>query len=140
MTTYQLHKTPEGYIVTSNEDIQIGEKYIDDTNYIRRSITGEGEYWRVRNNYRKVIEKLIDLSTLSQPEQDKICWFDVEGLAEEYRLNTGWEDSANLPYTSGFIRGFQKAQDLLYPLLKQTSWNVEVEITESIVKVTKILE
>jgi hypothetical protein len=115
---YTLHKLQEGFIVTSDEDIQIGEKYIDDINSIRSSITGEGEYWRARNNYKKVIAQhdQIDFSILSEEEQKEIGWFDVEKLAysftDEERKNES--DGVKLSFAfSGFIVGFQKAQELL---------------------------
>jgi hypothetical protein len=116
MTEYTLHKLPQGFIITSDEDINIGEQYLDDSNFIRRSVTGEGEYWRARNNYKKVIaqQDQIDFSFLSEDEQKKIGWFDVDKLKlEKYPIDRKFNDSFESGLRIGFIEGFQKAQELL---------------------------
>lgn len=152
MTTYQLHKLSKGFIITSNEPItdvrpHKGKLHLEGGQILNTFPT----YLTDLSECKLVISqnKIIDLSTLSQPEQDKICWFDVDALQEEsYKPYEHLEDKLDdtkIEYRRsghlvGFREGFQKAQELLYPLLKQTSWNVEVEITESTVKVTKILE
>lgn len=121
---YTLHKLPEGFIVTSNENILIGERYLDDSNSIRHSITSEGEYWKVRKNYKKVIAQQgqIDFSSLSEEEQKEIGWFDVEKLAKKsYERFTPMESKLSLDeliqrtggYNIGFKEGFQKRQELL---------------------------
>lgn len=134
MTTLTLHKLPEGFIVTSDEKPEIGELYIDDTNLVRRSVMGSGTYWDNRNSYRKVIaqQDQIDFSALTEEEQKKIGWFDVENLAKEAskrqinllfgeRINKGDIDEqvkigGLTIVTSGeslYKEGFQKAQELL---------------------------
>lgn len=41
--------------ITSDDKIQDGDWYIDDTNTIRKSITSDEEYWAVREDYQKII-------------------------------------------------------------------------------------
>jgi hypothetical protein len=131
MTTLTLHKLPEGFIVTSDEKPEIGELYLDDTNSVRRSVMGSGTYWGNRNSYRKVIaqQDQIDLSTLSEEEQKKIGWFDVEKIQKEkflkFRAMITEISEKNL-FEIGIREGFQKAQELLSD--KHKSWEIEVEM------------
>lgn len=41
------------YMVSDNE-INIGDWYIDDSNTVRQSITSDKDYWAVRKDYKKI--------------------------------------------------------------------------------------
>jgi hypothetical protein len=112
---YTLHKLPEGFIVTSDEDLEKG-----DLSYHHV----KGLYTAVANfnytNQFKVIaqQNQIDFSALSEKEQKKIGWFDIDSLGVNYLVNFEKQipSSYNLNnhnFFIGFEKGFQKAQELL---------------------------
>jgi hypothetical protein len=118
---YKLHKLPEGFIVTSEEEIKPGELMYDEE--------GDGGLPNIRMNsdsftynapgYFKVIaqQDQINFYALSEEEQKEIGWFDDECkiqicnkiLENKYSqmnpLNTE-------PFQVGFVEGFQKALEL----------------------------
>jgi hypothetical protein len=168
MTTLTLHKLPEGFIVTSDEKPEIGELYIDDTNLVRRSVMGSGTYWDNRNSYRKIIaqQDQIDFSALTEKEQKKIGWFDIDSFIKEqmgvpsYLPVNSMGPMMESQFTS-LKNIFQKAQELLYDtelfdteiqvvgddktmpirdfLFKPKSWTIEGQWENNKLKVTKIL-
>jgi hypothetical protein len=128
MINYTLHKLPEGFIVTSDKLLKDGTLFYNPpTNYFGKTIRKEGNFWVCENmegfhllsQALKVIaqQEQIDFSGLSEDEQKKIGWFDVEKLAKERFCYK----SFNPPYSTitpaqrikGFEVGFQKAQELL---------------------------
>jgi hypothetical protein len=111
--TYTLHKLPEGFIVTSDENLNEGNTIININNFeIVENWQGHGstDWWR------KVIaqQDQIDFSALSEEEQKKIGWFDIEMLVNQLFE----KESNNILHPQyqmrlSFINGFQKAQELL---------------------------
>jgi hypothetical protein len=119
MTQYTLHELPEGFIVTSNEEIEEGDKIL----YNRLFYTGEaGEDNLDKFYFTKVIaqQDQINFSALSEEEQKKIGWFNIEKLATQYE-NIEYKDVdhydpcgySGTDYNLGFQQGFQEAQKLL---------------------------
>jgi hypothetical protein len=114
---YTLHKLPEGFIITSDEEIN-NFPFLIFTNG-KPVAVAKGTH---DSECKKVIaqQDQIDFSALSEDEQKEIGWFDVESLATELVPNR----NIKTPFGSNqeiipsrerktFIRGFQKAQELL---------------------------
>ncbi len=105
MNNYTLHKLPEGFIVTSDEEIKTGDIKWHHVTGLRKALV-DGNY----TNQFKVIaqQDQIDFSSLSEEEQKEIGWFDIEKLTYKHcrkvKSNVGYND---------YIEGFQKAQELL---------------------------
>jgi hypothetical protein len=106
--TYVLHKLKEGFIVTSDEEIEVENK-------IFYPLTNTIFIWDgnmpSRHEDLKVIaqQDQINFSGLSEEKQKKIGWFDVGKLAQKYakskfEVSTAW---------GSYVDGFQKAQELL---------------------------
>jgi hypothetical protein len=110
MIQYNLHKLPEGFIITSDETpIKKGELYYNIVNYQIFKLDGV-----VFNHCKKVIaqQHQIDFSALSGEEQKEIGWFDVEKLS--LQDNEFWRYGGDYDvFETGFKAGFQKAQELL---------------------------
>jgi hypothetical protein len=116
---YNLHKLPEGFIITSHEDIQEDDfVFANDTNVIFRCNNHEANSAipQFKNLYEKLIaqQDQIDFSALSEEEQKKIGWFDVDDMARRWctmqttRSTDYWKSMVSV-----YIKGFQKAQELL---------------------------
>jgi hypothetical protein len=129
-TKYTLHKLPEGFIVTSDETLNEGNTIININNFeIVENWQGHGstDWWR------KVIaqQNHIDFSGLSEEEQKKIGWFDVEKLS---LISMGSTDkrhhtaSGKIAFNR-YIEGFQKAQELLSE--RFTLEDVQIAITQA---------
>lgn len=131
---YTLHKLPEGFILTSNEGIEIGNQVYPKTEniyggnqistclsfgkgcwseHIITELTGEEGYHPA--HLLKVVAQQgqIDFSNLSEKEQKEIEWFDLEKL-----YPTGDKGAMSMPSTreiNNSLRqeGFKKAQELL---------------------------
>jgi hypothetical protein len=48
-------KEAQHLYVLSDEEIQMGDLYLDDTKQIRKSTTSDKEYWNIRKGYKKII-------------------------------------------------------------------------------------
>jgi hypothetical protein len=119
MSNYTLHKLPEGFIITSHEDIQEDDfVFANDTNVIFRCNNHEANSAipQFKNLYEKLIaqQDQIDFSSLSEEDQKKIGWFDVDDMARRWctmqttRSTDYWKSMVSV-----YIKGFQKAQELL---------------------------
>lgn len=135
---YTLHKLPEGFILTSNEGIEIGNQVYPKTEniyggnqistclsfgkgcwseHIITELTGEEGYHPA--HLLKVVAQQgqIDFSRLSEEEQKEIGWFDVEKLGEDATnlriLRHEMRNQVARQYYEGYLEGFQKAQELL---------------------------
>jgi hypothetical protein len=117
---HTLHKLPEGFIVTS-KPLNDGRDVLV-YNPITMSFRQSGSFILDINELEVIAQQhQIDFSALSEEEQKKIGWFDVESLAnQQFDLDTKkipvptslWYDSQDAQYHS-FIKGFKKAQELL---------------------------
>jgi hypothetical protein len=108
--TFELHKLPEGFIVTSDEEIKENDYVIED---IGGTIYGPIDRESIVENPKKVIvqQDQIDFSALLEEEQKKIGWFDYAiDFANEIK-HDGLDYNTGRWY--GRIEGFQKAQELL---------------------------
>jgi hypothetical protein len=110
--TFELHKLPEGFIVTSDEKTlsQNGDKYLGHPEYNKVftwNMKGIHEGKSVWINKVIAQQDQIDFSGLSEEKQKKIGWFDVEKLAELETITNEFNSEKS------FITGFQKAQELL---------------------------
>ena len=110
MNNYTLHKLPEGFIITSDEEIKD-----DDFGLIE-----DGGVYKLAKHPLKIKQNLkviaqqdqIDFSTLSKEEHKEIGWFDVEKLAkDEHMFNH--KSIKEIDFRLGVEVGFQKAQELL---------------------------
>jgi hypothetical protein len=104
---YTLHKLPEGFIITSDEEIKEGIDYCFDTKSLEifKSKTWEKH---ASENYLKVIaqQEEIDFSALSEEEQKEIRFFDWKKYCD---LDNGKYGTNSHSY----FLGFRKAQELL---------------------------
>ncbi len=130
---YILHKLPEGFIITSDEEIQEEDYLLSASNRIGKLTKNIGEDIFLYNvgdcepkghhsTSKKVIaqQEQIDFSFLSEEEQKEIGWFDIGALKtisllrdKNYDLKDNYNVSAASGYISGFENGFKKAQELL---------------------------
>jgi len=142
MSKYTLHKLPERFILTSDEDIKQDDLMFTknplpdrpDTavskciNY-ERWLLGDPKAWK------KVIaqQDQIDFSELSEEKQKEIGWFDEIQIAESLLKShpdfeaEGMSDYQNGRF-NGIIEGFQKAQELLSDrrfTLKEVNYLIE---------------
>lgn len=146
MTTLTLHKLPEGFIVTSDEEYKDKDFVLLPITFdLRRCVNGT----TFIEGTKKVIaqQDQIDFSALTEEEQKEIGWFDVEKLADNIFIGASYQDKY---VKMGYIAGFKKAQELLYDtelfdteiqvvgddktmpirdfLIKPKSWTIEVEM------------
>ena len=112
---FELHKLSEGYIVTSNEQIEKGNIVLETL------IDGKKELFEIHTlndiNLERQVKVIaqqdqIDFSSLSEEQQKEIGWFDVEKLAKESIGNKYFQDEI-LDAIADYKKGFQKAQELL---------------------------
>jgi len=120
---YTLHKLPQGYVLTSDEEIK--ERFegylLDDEGFIRHGMSDIKAL--LSFNGKKVIAQNFDFFSLSPEEQKEIGWFDwrehigdlaIEDAQNAGKLNSNWNNAQwTIAFTSGFEQGFQKAQELL---------------------------
>lgn len=131
---YILHKISEGFIITSNEKIIKDDSFY---NTIDEVVYHNAVGWEILNKHTenedidlKIIaqEHQINFSSLSEAEQKRIGWFDVEKLFKQSLLNYKPEGiyksdilkdvinngiSRNLGFRDGLEIGFKKSQHLL---------------------------
>lgn len=119
---YTLHKLPEGFILTSDEDIQIGDLYyLPRTNSIYECKEDPTELNLEKDfGIGKVIaqQDQIDFSALTEEDCKQIGYFDVEKLGMDYASTIcDGRIRENISKFNGikvdFMKGFQKAQELL---------------------------
>jgi hypothetical protein len=118
---YTLHKLPEGFIITSDETLQIGDLcYGEDINKKGFPINiHEAGSHDLYNKRPKMVaqQNQIDFSALSEEEQKNIGWFDVISLGEDATnlriLKHKTPSQLTRQYYDGYLDGFQKAQELL---------------------------
>jgi len=117
MNSYTLRKLPEGFILTSDEDIQIGDLYyLPRTNSIYECKEDPTELNLEKDfGIGKVIaqQHQIDFYALSEEEQKEIGWFDVKKLANDAYNDSLSTMAESVVGVSAYIKGFQKAQELL---------------------------
>lgn len=130
MKTY-LHKTPKGFVLTSDEDIkQTGlVLFSNGVSCELLTITDTDEFCGIEedgglgtirlSNCKKVITQQdhIDFGELLLDDQIRVGWFDVEKLADDHIKSCGLknfmdEDEITIIKLHHTL-GFQKAQDLL---------------------------
>lgn len=112
---YTLHKLPQGFIITSTDAINIGDKSLLITEGFQPQILTHFE--NVENDYigRKIIaqQEQIDFSGLSEEDKKEIGWIDVEELATKHATNPGMMAYIFPDKKESFTKGFKKAQELL---------------------------
>jgi hypothetical protein len=105
-STYILHKLPEGFVVTSDEEYKEGKEY-------NNLVYNEGIVFKTNQllpQFKQVIAQQDQIIfNIPEEEQKKIGWFDVEKLTEENCKNIAKHYGGYQCY----VRGFQKAQELL---------------------------
>lgn len=84
---YRLIKTPEQFLIVSNEEIKNGDVYYHLLRNTIHSTREQADYFVNNTKYddfKKVIgqQDQIDFTGLSEEEWKEIGWFDVEGLSE----------------------------------------------------------
>ena len=126
---FELHKLPEGFIITSDEIPHKGNIVINNLDNLIGESTRELNQGEIKDKeYSKVIaqQDQIDFSALSEEEQKEIGWFDVEELAsKEYSPNI-----YNSYAIDGYKKGFQKSQELLSDR-RFTLEDVQIAITQA---------
>jgi len=112
---YTLHKLPEGFIVTSNEEIkkdelpcEVLDLYTNKIWVYRTSEFGSN----ASDYFIKIIaqQPQIIFSSLKEEEQVRIGWFDVEKLAEDYSRKE-WENLYSTKGITGSERGWETKDD-----------------------------
>lgn len=111
MTT-KLIKVDGYWIVVSDEKITLSDTLKDNCYYLWNNQIIKREYSHHSEGklllFSQNPEHNLPTIKFSDEVAKELGIVDVEKLAETDRLNTGWEDTANLPYTSGFIRGYNQ--------------------------------
>jgi hypothetical protein len=88
-----LHKTPQGFVLTSDENIDysIGTNYFNNVEKCFGKIIDDIHLYKIKTDSRfeKIIaqQPQLDFSDLKPEEQKRIGWFDFEKLAEEILNN-----------------------------------------------------
>lgn len=111
---YTLHKLPQGFIITSDEEIYESALKLNvntlelDNNYGNQNNT----------DWRLVIAQEVhtDFSALSEEEKKKIGWFDLESAASkyaEYQFRGISDKTEMFECKTDFLAGFLTAQELL---------------------------
>jgi hypothetical protein len=120
---YTLHKLPEGFIITSDEEIKDYDNVLD--NVKRIWIKMEPCFVKVakENHYGKSFKIIaqqdqIEFSSLKEEEQKEIGWYDIEKICVKdlEGLYGTIPDIGHIDetYVSGFKTGFFVAQELLF--------------------------
>jgi len=117
---YTLHKLKEGFIITSDEEIKVGDLVIDSLGLLIVKSQQGVDAMQNANHIKKVIaqQDQIDFSALSEEEQKKIGWFDLIDYSEEISNLLYNKESFNNNIFKSLLNiavqeGFQKAQELL---------------------------
>jgi hypothetical protein len=114
---YMLHKLPEGFVVTSDEIPHKGDIVINNLDNLIGKSTRELNQGEIKDKeYSKVIAQQDQIIfNLSEEEQKKIGWFDVEKLAHNNAVELWMPEDHNyyVGHVLGYKQGFQKAQELL---------------------------
>jgi hypothetical protein len=113
MSKYTLHKLQQGFVITSDEETKRGRFYCFRT---KSFFDDDGQDVNCCMGDVKVIaqQDQIDFSALSEEEQKKIEWFDVDKLFDNIFPNKHLLESHDYHnLKDGFTEGFQKAQELL---------------------------
>lgn len=110
MIQYTLHKLPEGFILTSDEEIKRNHKYLS----LKSMMIFDHDYDDNKSltdfDFKVIAQQdQIDFSALSEEEQQRIGWFDVGVYALKQSKKFAKSET---DYTLGCIDGFQKAQEL----------------------------
>lgn len=111
--TFRLHKLPQGYVLTSDEDICSGDLFLVGSEIEQCLSSAEADNLSIGESYPKVVAQDFDFSSLSPEDQKEIGWFDVEKL-----YPAGKKGAMSIPSrkeSNNYLRqeGFQKAQELL---------------------------
>jgi hypothetical protein len=111
--TYALHKLPEGFIITSNQQ-PVNGLYLD--TYINKVKNTNGAEYGINEITKQVIaqQDQIDFSNLTEEEQKRIEWFTqiIRNNAFEH-ANKHNKENCGHKLIMAYIEGFQKAQELL---------------------------
>ena len=116
---YTLHKLLEGFIVTSDEQVEKGNIVLETL------IDGKKELFEIHTlndiNLERQVKVIaqqdqIDFSSLSIEEQKEIGYFDVVNFSQKHKdlqLKSGKDLSHSISSMYGFMDGFKTAQELL---------------------------
>ena len=113
---FELHKLPEGFIVTSDEKINKGDIAFETLNKVLFTVLEENDY--SNSSFKKVIaqQDQIDFSGLSEEEQKEIGYFNLNKFKirqwNKYEPITNNISTEN-GFKDGLEIGFLKAQELL---------------------------
>lgn len=124
--TFTLHKLPQGFVVTSDEDILDEDLQFSE----RQSIFSKNNV--PYGDTKKVIaqQDQIDFSALSEEEQKRIGWFDVEKeamsyLDRNYSLSyerTTWQKLHEKTYIAGFNKSQEFTSDRMFTEKQILEW------------------
>ena len=108
---YTLHKLPEGFIITSDEEI----KFPTDIYCFGENVKRLNCQSTSCSHCKKLIAQQyqIDFSALTEEEQRKIGWFDVKKYWLEDTKTISFGSTNKNDHLNNYIKGFQKAQELL---------------------------
>jgi hypothetical protein len=108
MKKFEIVETPEYYLAVSDKKPVNGDTCLDGLEIFSPYEDGDiavDKFQKIITYKPKGNAPELDLPLLP----DIVVEDDIEKLAKEDRLNTGWGDDVDLPYTSGFIRGYEAA-------------------------------
>lgn len=105
--THNIIKTENYLLIVSDEEIKVGDFYVDDYLLLRKCVLDDKEYWSVRKDYKKIIAHLplnnspvLEGIDLLPPLED-----DVKELAQKQWGNV------HRSGVLGFIEGYNKAKE-----------------------------
>jgi len=111
--TYILHKSPEGFIIISNQQ-PVNGLYLD--TYINKVKNTNGAEYGINEITKQVIaqQDQIDFSNLTEKEQEEIGWFTqiIRNNAFEH-ANKHNKENCGHKLIMAYIEGFKKAQEVL---------------------------
>lgn len=108
---YTLHKLPQGFVITSNEEPYNNDLCLYSNQEIMPFDGKQGEVWNYELCKKIIVEQNnIDFSSLSEEEQKIIGYFDIEEYAIKQAENSS--KYSEYDYIEGFIEGFKKSQEI----------------------------
>jgi len=105
--THNIIKTDNYLLIVSDEEIKVGDFYVDDYLLLRKCVLDDKEYWSVRKDYKKIIAHLplnnspiLEFVPLLPPLEDEVGELAQKQWGNVHRSGV-----------LGFIEGYNKAKE-----------------------------
>lgn len=96
-------------IVGEGVEIRIDDMYLDDTGAIRRALTDDRDYWRIRPNYRRIVASIAPLERVSHitTSYAEVCEMIEDAKIESESEKSFNENPCYIHDPEVFIEGFK---------------------------------